>query len=64
MKAHLVWGTDSELATYGLMVKLTERLQAKFGVERVSSMEMIGQKHAMGDDVFLHTAMVLQNLSN
>ncbi len=63
MQAHLVWGTESELATHGLMIKLANRLQAKFGVERVSTMEMVGQKHAMGDDIFLHTAIVLQNLN-
>lgn len=63
MRAHLVWGTESELATHGLMIELASRLQSKFGVVRVSTMEMVGQKHAMGDDVFLHTAMVLQNLN-
>ncbi len=63
MRAHLVWGTESELATHGLMIELAGRLQSKFGVGRVSTMEMVGQKHAMGDDVFLHTAMVLQNLN-
>lgn len=63
MKAHLVWGTESELATHGLMVKLADRIQAKFGSERVSTMELAGQKHAMGDDVFLHTAIVLQNFN-
>ena len=63
MQAHLVWGTKSELASQDLVIKLAERLQVKFGVERVSTMEIVGQKHAMGDDVFLHTAMVLQNLN-
>ena len=63
MEAHLVWGSESELAIPGLMVNLTKRLQAKFAPGRVSAMELTGQKHAMGEDVFLHTAMVLQNLT-
>ncbi len=62
MKTHLVWGTESELALHALMTKVTKRLTDRFGLDRVSSMKMEGQKHAMGDDLFLHTTIVLQSL--
>jgi hypothetical protein len=64
MQAHLVRGTDSELAIHDVMFKLAERLRNKFGAERVSAMQMVGQKHAMGDDVFLHTVRVPKSTQN
>jgi pimeloyl-ACP methyl ester carboxylesterase len=60
MRANLIWGSESELAVNSLMVAVSQRLVDRFGPERVSPMVLEGQKHAMGDDVFLHTAMVLQ----
>lgn len=63
LEAHLVWGSESELAIHSIMVNLANRLKDRFG-NRVSVMELEGQKHAMGDDIFLHTAMVLQALSS
>lgn len=63
LEAHLVWGSESELAIRSLMVNIGNRLKERFG-NRVSAMELEGQKHAMGDDVFLHSAMVLQALSS
>jgi len=62
MEAHLVWGSESELAARDYMIRIVKRLEDKFGINRVRSMELEGQKHAMGDDVFLHTAMVMQSL--
>lgn len=62
LEAHLVWGSESELAIHSLMINLAKRLKDRFG-DRVITMELESQKHAMGDDVFLHTAMVLQSLS-
>jgi hypothetical protein len=60
MRANLIWGSASELAINSLMVAVSQRLIDRFGAERVSPMVLEGQKHAMADDVFLHTAMVLQ----
>jgi hypothetical protein len=62
MKAHLVWGSESELSVGALMREISKRLEKDFGQNRTSSIELEGQKHAMGDDVFLHTALVSQAL--
>ena len=62
MKAHLVWGSESELSVGVLMREISKRLEKDFGQNRISSIELEGQKHAMGDDVFLHTALVSQAL--
>jgi pimeloyl-ACP methyl ester carboxylesterase len=64
MRADILWGTDSELALNDLMVGITDRLIKKYGANRVGATALEDQKHAMGDDIFLHTAMVLQALKN
>lgn len=55
-----VWGTDSEIAIHTPMFELTNRLIEKFGPERVERTSIDGGKHAMGDDIFLHTALIMQ----
>lgn len=55
----IVSGTASELSNYELMLGVVDRLQKTFG-DRLNYIPLQGQKHAMGDDVFLHAAMVLQ----
>lgn len=62
MRAHLVWGSDSELSIGILMRAISRRIEEDFGQSRTTSIELEGQKHAMGDDVFLHTALVSQAL--
>ena len=62
MTADIIWGSESELAIHGLMVGLTARLISEYGSGRVKATEIAGQKHAMGDDIFLHTALVLQSV--
>lgn len=64
MQADIIWGSESELAINGLVQNLTQRLIDKYGLDRVRGTVLEGQKHAMGDDVFLHTALVLQGLKN
>ena len=61
MTVDIIWGSESELALHGLMLATTAKLIEKYGVDRVRATELEGQKHAMGDDIFLHTAMVLQS---
>jgi pimeloyl-ACP methyl ester carboxylesterase len=62
MKADIIWGSDSELASNDVMTKMTGEFTQVYGSERVRATVIEGQKHAMGDDIFLHTAMVLQSL--
>lgn len=61
MQADIIWGTASELSVNGLITAIAERLKKRFG-ERIDSMTLDAQRHAMGDDIFLHTAMILQAL--
>jgi len=58
----IVWGTESELAIDGLIRQITHRLETKHGSERVSSIAVKGQRHAMSEDIFLHAALALQSL--
>lgn len=64
MLADIIWGSESELALRGCMLATTARLTEKFGIDRVRATELVDQKHAMGDDIFLHTAMILQSTKN
>lgn len=60
MRSHVMWGTESELSINSLMNDLTDRLQAKYGTNRLQTIRLIGQRHAMCDDIFLNAAAVLQ----
>jgi hypothetical protein len=62
MRADITWGTLSELAINGLISAIVQRLEDRYGSDRVSGTAMEGQKHAMCDDIFLHAATVLQSL--
>ncbi len=59
----LIWGTESELSINGIMKALSSRLDKTFGDQRFQSMPIEGGHHAMGDDIFLHTALVHQALN-
>lgn len=61
-RTSVVWGTESELAIDGIMQAATGQAQITFG-QRVTVMPVEGQHHAMGDDVFLHAALVREGLS-
>ena len=63
MRSTIIWGSESELSEPSKLSTVSDRLQEKYKT-RVSSIEMPGQKHAMGDDLYLHTAMVLQALKS
>lgn len=58
--AAIWWGTESELATDGVMRGVTQRLADTYG-ERVLAVPLAGQKHAMNCDVFLQAAIVLES---
>lgn len=60
MKAEIIWGEKSELALNGLVFAASERLKAKYGEDRVGTMQLIGQTHAMNLDPFLNSAIILQ----
>lgn len=64
MRADIIWGTDSELAINELMRGITQRLIDKYGNKRIGATPIQGQRHLMVDDVFLHTALVLQAAKN
>lgn len=61
MSADIIWGSASEIAINGSMLGVVKRLSDEFP-NRLRPMVIEGQKHAMGDDIFLHTALVLQSL--
>jgi hypothetical protein len=64
MKASVIWGSESELALDGMVSALTDRLIEKHGGDRLKTMRLVGQGHAMNLDVFLNTAIILQSLKN
>lgn len=53
----LVWGSESELASDGLMLAMQARHEEE-GRQKVDYMRIAGGHHAMGDDVFLHAALI------
>lgn len=60
MFADIIWGTQSELAIHGLMLRITERLSAQYG-SRVRATPLLGHKHALIWDPSFLTALVLQS---
>lgn len=58
--AAIWWGTESELATDGLMRGVTQRLVDTYG-ERVQATPLPGQRHALSCDIFLQAAIMLQS---
>lgn len=61
--ATLVWGTESELAINGIMHALAGRISDSGQANQFTAMPVIGQYHAMGDDIFLHAALVHESLT-
>ena len=61
LKVSIAWGSASELAHHGQMTKLTQRVSNDFA-GRVQTLVVEHQRHAMGSDLFLHDAIVLQCL--
>lgn len=60
MSAVVVWGTESEIALHNTMQQHSLELLRQFP-DRVGGIVLEGQKHAMGDDIFLHAALVAQS---
>jgi pimeloyl-ACP methyl ester carboxylesterase len=61
MEATVVWGSESEISTHSYMLNVIKDLKHKFN-NRIKTITLENQKHAMGDDIFLHTALVMQSL--
>lgn len=60
--ASVGWGELSELSQPAILRKITDRLQSRFGFNKVRSLKLEGMHHAGGDDVDLHAAIMLQGL--
>lgn len=60
-KLTLAWGSESELADDETMQKMLYGLKRAHG-ESVNGMRLVGQKHAMANDVHLHAALVKESL--
>lgn len=63
MKVHLVWGSESELATDEIMQAMVQKHAVKHA-GRVSHTRLVGHDHSMADDVALHAAIMLQASRN
>lgn len=63
MTSTIIWGTESKLAIDGLTQELAGRLQASFGEDRIRTISLPGQKHALANDIHLQAALVLEGLS-
>jgi pimeloyl-ACP methyl ester carboxylesterase len=61
MHASVIWGTDSEVAPHQAMQGIVDQLQES-SPGHVHPLVMEGQRHAMGDDIFLHAALVAQSI--
>ncbi|HVA10562.1 MAG TPA: hypothetical protein VNG32_00150 [Candidatus Dormibacteraeota bacterium] len=57
----LQWGSESELAADGLMKNISGRLESDFD-SRVKSTRLVGQRHAMSEDIFFHAATILHGI--
>lgn len=56
--ATVIWGSESELAIDSLMSTIVSGIQDRGYQERVVGVPIIGQHHAMFDDIFLNAALV------
>lgn len=59
MTTSIVWGTESELAIDETMQAISGSLAMRFE-DRVKALPIQGQRHAMGDDIYLLAALMLQ----
>lgn len=62
MQATIAWGTESELAKHEALSAQVEELQDEFGYQRVDTIILPGQKHALANDLALQSAIVAQAL--
>jgi hypothetical protein len=62
MHATIAWGTQSELSEPAVLTDMAERLQRRFGEQHIAALAIDGMRHAGGDDIDLHAAIVLQAL--
>ncbi len=62
MKTTFAWGTHSELAIDELVLHIVDEYTIFAGIKRVKIIRMNGQTHALGNDLALSNAIVLQSL--
>lgn len=61
MNMTVAWGDESELAKHEALTEITNNLKANFG-DRVGTIVLPGQKHALANDVWLQSAIVTEGL--
>jgi pimeloyl-ACP methyl ester carboxylesterase len=62
MKVAVGWGTASELTLDEPMQRISGELRQSFGNERVRALRLQGMRHAGGNDIDLHAAIILEGL--
>lgn len=60
---YAAWGSESELAVYGVTKAIIDGLRKTFGGDRVRERVIEGGKHALANDIHLQAAAVLEGLS-
>lgn len=60
LRATIAWGTKSELALDEAIADDVTELQERYGEQRVHRMRLIGQYHALLNDIHLQAAITLQ----
>lgn len=61
--ATVAWGTDSELADNDALEDITKSAKEEHGQDRVKTMQLPRQKHALANDLALQAALVRQGLA-
>jgi hypothetical protein len=59
---HLSWGEQSEISIDAHTARIARNLSEKYGENRFGWLRVPGMKHAGGDDIDLHAAIMLQGL--
>lgn len=60
LKAGLSWGSASEFDLNNSRDHIADRLQTEYGRDRLSTLPLVGQTHAMNLDIFLNAAVISQ----
>lgn len=61
-RATVIWGSESEMAVDGLCTAVCADLTRTYGEHRVRGIRLLGQKHALANDVHLQAAIVRESL--
>jgi len=63
MTANIVWGQKSLICQHNHILEITNTLAAKFP-QRIKTMVLKNESHALADNIFLFSAIIKQNLQN